>query len=213
MKLGIRRKVEIGPDSREILKSIVPVSLLMLGFSPSFGRRDSGGGRPVRRGRAATRALDRSRNGDQGLARAFDRSDRRSADCLGGGIWVRRSGSPRSGDGGEGYRVGSVSKLFSDMAVMQLVEQGKLDLDAPVNRYLPSCASQAVRSSRHVRQLMSTAQAWCASPPPAITSTQRRRRSSTSSRVLPRRRSCFSRERIPSIPTPASRSSERSSNV
>ncbi|PYS99778.1 MAG: serine hydrolase [Acidobacteria bacterium] len=36
------------------------------------------------------------------------------------------------------YRVGSVSKLFTDIAVMQLVEQGKLDLDAPVSRYLPS---------------------------------------------------------------------------
>ncbi len=35
------------------------------------------------------------------------------------------------------YRVGSVSKLFTDLAVMQLVEQGKLDLDAPVTRYLP----------------------------------------------------------------------------
>jgi len=35
------------------------------------------------------------------------------------------------------YRVGSVSKLFTDIAVMQLVEQGQLDLDAPVTRYLP----------------------------------------------------------------------------
>jgi serine beta-lactamase-like protein LACTB len=35
------------------------------------------------------------------------------------------------------YRVGSVSKLFTDIAVMQLVERGTLDLDAPVTRYLP----------------------------------------------------------------------------
>ncbi len=34
------------------------------------------------------------------------------------------------------YRVGSVSKLFTDIAVMQLVEQSKLDLDAPVSKYL-----------------------------------------------------------------------------
>lgn len=33
------------------------------------------------------------------------------------------------------YRVGSVSKLFTDVAVMQLVERGKLDLDAPVKAY------------------------------------------------------------------------------
>ena len=31
------------------------------------------------------------------------------------------------------YRAGSVSKLFADMCVMRLVEQGKLDLDAPVS--------------------------------------------------------------------------------
>jgi CubicO group peptidase (beta-lactamase class C family)/D-alanyl-D-alanine dipeptidase len=38
------------------------------------------------------------------------------------------------------YRVGSVSKLFTDLAVMQLVEQGRLDLDAPVARVLPEFA-------------------------------------------------------------------------
>ncbi len=35
------------------------------------------------------------------------------------------------------YRVGSVSKLFTDIGIMQLVERGALDLDAPVQRYLP----------------------------------------------------------------------------
>jgi CubicO group peptidase (beta-lactamase class C family)/D-alanyl-D-alanine dipeptidase len=35
------------------------------------------------------------------------------------------------------YRIGSVSKLFTDIAVMQLVERGELDLDAPVENYLP----------------------------------------------------------------------------
>ena len=35
------------------------------------------------------------------------------------------------------YRVGSISKLFTDIAVMQLVEQNKLSLDAPIAKYLP----------------------------------------------------------------------------
>lgn len=34
------------------------------------------------------------------------------------------------------FRVGSTSKLFTWTAVMQLVEQGKLDLDSDINRYL-----------------------------------------------------------------------------
>jgi CubicO group peptidase (beta-lactamase class C family)/D-alanyl-D-alanine dipeptidase len=36
------------------------------------------------------------------------------------------------------YRVGSVSKLFTDIGIMQLVEQKRVDLDAPVSRYLPN---------------------------------------------------------------------------
>src|ERR1700687_5754382 len=35
------------------------------------------------------------------------------------------------------YRVGSVSKLFTDIGIMQLAERGELNLDAPVQKYLP----------------------------------------------------------------------------
>lgn len=34
------------------------------------------------------------------------------------------------------FRIGSVSKLFTDIAVMRLVEEGKLDIDAPVTKYV-----------------------------------------------------------------------------
>ena len=34
------------------------------------------------------------------------------------------------------FRPGSISKLFTWVSVMQLVEQGKLDLDADINTYL-----------------------------------------------------------------------------
>jgi CubicO group peptidase (beta-lactamase class C family) len=35
------------------------------------------------------------------------------------------------------YRVGSISKLFTDTAAMQLVEQGRLDIDQPLKKYIP----------------------------------------------------------------------------
>lgn len=35
------------------------------------------------------------------------------------------------------YRAGSISKLFNAVAAMQLVEQGKLDLDAPIQKAFP----------------------------------------------------------------------------
>ena len=36
------------------------------------------------------------------------------------------------------FRIGSITKTMTAIAVMQLVEQGVLDLDAPVERYLRS---------------------------------------------------------------------------
>ncbi|WP_239649871.1 serine hydrolase domain-containing protein [Methylocucumis oryzae] len=35
------------------------------------------------------------------------------------------------------YRMGSISKLFTDTLVMQLAEQGKLNIDKPLQTYLP----------------------------------------------------------------------------
>ncbi|HMQ13995.1 MAG TPA: serine hydrolase domain-containing protein, partial [Candidatus Competibacter phosphatis] len=35
------------------------------------------------------------------------------------------------------YGIGSVSKVFAAMAAMKLVDQGKIDLDAPLVQYLP----------------------------------------------------------------------------
>ncbi len=64
------------------------------------------------------------------------------------------------------YRVGSVSKLFTDIAVMQLVEQGKLDLDAPVTRYLPDFSPRnAFGRNVTLRQLMSHRSGLVREPP------------------------------------------------
>ncbi len=58
------------------------------------------------------------------------------------------------------YRVGSVSKLFTDIGVMRLVEEGKLELDEPVQRYLPNFGVQGIpggldSAAITLRQLMS----------------------------------------------------------
>jgi len=57
-------------------------------------------------------------------------------------VWAAGFGSadPEAGTpagAGTVYRVGSISKLFTDIALMQLVERGAVDLDAPVQTYLP----------------------------------------------------------------------------
>jgi CubicO group peptidase (beta-lactamase class C family)/D-alanyl-D-alanine dipeptidase len=64
------------------------------------------------------------------------------------------------------YRVGSVSKLFTDIAIMQLVESGELDIDAPVHELLPTFLPQG-EGSRTItlRQLMSHRSGLVREPP------------------------------------------------
>ncbi|MFQ5702902.1 MAG: serine hydrolase [Gemmatimonadales bacterium] len=57
-------------------------------------------------------------------------------------VWARGFGYQNPGDSVPAtantvYRVGSVSKLFTDIAIMQLVEKGELDIDIPIQTYLP----------------------------------------------------------------------------
>ena len=64
------------------------------------------------------------------------------------------------------FRVGSVSKLFTDIAIMQLVEQGKLDLDAPVSRYIPDFhPHNPFGKAITLRQLMSHRSGLVREPP------------------------------------------------
>src|SRR5438105_14263054 len=69
------------------------------------------------------------------------------------------------------YRVGSVSKLFTDIGIMQLVERGGLDPDAPVTKYLPEFKpSNPSGKPITLRQLMSHRAGLCASRPSGTTS-------------------------------------------
>jgi len=86
-------------------------------------------------------------------------------------VWAAGFG-PRDAEGtvpataGTVYRVGSVSKLFTDMAVMQLVERGELDLDAPVQDYLPDFAPENPAGVPvTLRQLMSHRSGLIREPP------------------------------------------------
>ena len=54
------------------------------------------------------------------------------------------------------FYIGSVTKSFTSLAVMQLVEDGKVDLDAPVEKYLPwfQVANQDTSAKITVRNLL-----------------------------------------------------------
>jgi CubicO group peptidase (beta-lactamase class C family)/D-alanyl-D-alanine dipeptidase len=84
-------------------------------------------------------------------------------------VWSAGFGEARPGvpaSGATVHRVGSVSKLFTDIAIMQRVEAGQLDLDAPVTNYLPAFAPEnPFGEPITLRQLMSHRAGLVREPP------------------------------------------------
>jgi CubicO group peptidase (beta-lactamase class C family)/D-alanyl-D-alanine dipeptidase len=86
-------------------------------------------------------------------------------------VWARGFGyaNPRDSTPASAstvYRVGSISKLFTDLGVMQLVERGQLSLDAPVRRYVLGFSPRgAGAASISLRQLMSHRAGLVREPP------------------------------------------------
>lgn len=60
------------------------------------------------------------------------------------------------------FRIGSTTKTFTGTAIMRLVDEGKVDLDAPVRRYLPefAVADPAASATVTVRQLLNHTPGW-----------------------------------------------------
>ena len=86
-------------------------------------------------------------------------------------VWARGFGFANPADSTPAtaetpYRVASVSKLFTDIGVMQLVERGEIALDSPVTDYLPDFAPRNA-SGRPVtlRQIMSHRSGVVREPP------------------------------------------------
>jgi CubicO group peptidase (beta-lactamase class C family)/D-alanyl-D-alanine dipeptidase len=64
------------------------------------------------------------------------------------------------------YRVGSVSKLFTDIGIMQMVEAGKINLDAPVSQYIPDFhPNNPFKDPITLRELMSHRSGLLREPP------------------------------------------------
>jgi D-alanyl-D-alanine carboxypeptidase len=65
-------------------------------------------------------------------------------------VGVRDRVSGDAMDIGARFRIGSVSKTFSTVVLLQLVQQGRLELDAPVNRHLPGLLPDDRITVRHL---------------------------------------------------------------
>jgi CubicO group peptidase (beta-lactamase class C family)/D-alanyl-D-alanine dipeptidase len=85
-------------------------------------------------------------------------------------VWARGFGTMGPGDttrvtAQSTFRVASVSKLFTDVAVMQLVERGQLALDSPVARYTDGLPANPFSTPVTVRHLLSHRSGIVREPP------------------------------------------------
>ena len=78
------------------------------------------------------------------------------------GYGVTNVDHPVPVDGDTVFRIGSTTKTFTGTTMMRLVDQGKVDLDAPVRRYLPdfAVADPAASAAVTVRQLLNHTSGW-----------------------------------------------------
>lgn len=101
---------------------------------------------PVSAAESGETALDKAARATVGSAMTYGQATQASW-----AIWqdgkIVSSGSHQAAKGGGSapldsespvYGIGSVSKIYTTVAVMQLAESGKLDLDQPVVKYLPA---------------------------------------------------------------------------
>ena len=68
------------------------------------------------------------------------------------GLADRESGTPNTTD--TKFRIGSMNKMFTAVATLQLVEAGKLALDDPIGTHLPDYSNQDLASQVTVRHLL-----------------------------------------------------------
>ena len=78
------------------------------------------------------------------------------------GYGVTNVDDPQPVDGDTLFRIGSTTKTFTGTAVMRLADQGKLDLDATVQTYLPDFATSdpSVAPRVTLRQLLNHSPGW-----------------------------------------------------
>jgi CubicO group peptidase (beta-lactamase class C family)/D-alanyl-D-alanine dipeptidase len=119
-----------------LLPGLLLAALALTGCGPADGARvgPRDGYGPVAERLTAFVEHEMEDKGIPGLAVALV-DDQRVVWARGFGLADSASGEPATAR--TVWRVGSVSKLFTDLAVMQRVEAGELDLDAPVTEYLP----------------------------------------------------------------------------
>jgi D-alanyl-D-alanine carboxypeptidase len=131
-----------------------PYSVSSLQFAPISMPADL---RPARIGEAEAIAMLRERAGQMAKADRFAGQllvARRGKVLLdqSWGLADRDTGAPVTAD--TRFRIGSMNKMFTSVAILQLVEAGKIGLSDPLAKYLPDYPNKELAGKVTIRQLL-----------------------------------------------------------
>lgn len=151
---------------RKVFRNCVLPALACVLGAPAIPAADVPPAKPYEAVAASLRALIRQESKDQDLPAV-------SIALVSGGqvVWAEGFGfadppAKIAASADTVYRIGSVSKLFTDVAIMQQVEKGVIDLDAPVSQYLPGFhPGNPYKTPITLRELMSHRSGLTREPP------------------------------------------------
>ncbi|MFJ6908416.1 serine hydrolase domain-containing protein [Streptomyces griseoluteus] len=132
---------------RSAVLGAVALSLLVVPARAATGEKDAAAALPA----PDTAGVDgvlrtvRAQGAPAALARIDDQG---RSHLISRGVADRGTG--RAASTADRFRIGSVTKTFSSVVLLQLADEGELDLDAPVNRYLPKLLPSDAITVRHV---------------------------------------------------------------
>ncbi|NEB91706.1 serine hydrolase domain-containing protein [Streptomyces bauhiniae] len=132
---------------RSAVLGAVALSLLVVPAQAATGEQDAAAALPAPDTAGVDGVLRTVRT--QGAPAALARiDDQGRSHLLSRGVADRGTG--RAASTADRFRIGSVTKTFSSVVLLQLADEGRLDLDAPVNRYLPKLLPSDAITVRHV---------------------------------------------------------------
>ncbi|KPI19990.1 Serine-type D-Ala-D-Ala carboxypeptidase [Actinobacteria bacterium OV450] len=147
MRLPLDRRLTLSAALLAVVAGVVPATAAQAAASPLTGAATAAAPAPTPDLDAVTQALKKATAA--GAPGAMVRITGSGAPLTSAvGVQDRTTGAAMDLNGR--FRIGSVTKTFSSVVLLQLVNEGKLSLDAPVNQYLPGLLPDNRITVRHL---------------------------------------------------------------
>ncbi|MET9322361.1 serine hydrolase domain-containing protein [Streptomyces sp. NPDC003038] len=142
-----RRRLSLSAALLAVLAGVAPVTAAPVAHAAEAARNPTGGSHPAPDTEALVQALrNTTASGAPGAMARFTGPNGARTEAVG----VRDKSTGSAMDPRARFRIGSVTKTFSTVVLLQLVAEGRMRLDTSVNHYLPGLLPDDRITVRHL---------------------------------------------------------------